>query len=212
VALTFDDGPDPEWTPRILDILARHQAHATFFMLVENARVLPELVRRVVAEGHEVGLHGLDHRNLAGGSRQSTRCLLEAAASELATISETPVTCFRPPFMAQTVATFLGARDAGLETVVCDLDSFDWSGLEEQQVASRVVVQAVPGSIVLLHDHRADAPQWAFDRSKTLQLIVDGLGRHSLHSTTVSRLVASGEIRRTAGFSLRAQLGLRVST
>ena len=96
--------------------------------------------------------------------------------------------------------------------MVCDLDSFDWSDLEEQQVASRVVVQAVPGSIVLLHDHRADDPRWAFDRSKTLQLIVDGLKRRSLHSTTVSRLIAFGEIRRTAGFSLRAQLRRRVST
>ena len=83
IALTFDDGPDPEWTPRILDILAGQQSHGTFFMLVENARAFPELVRRVVAEGHEVGLHGLNHRNLIGGSRRSTRRLLEGAASEL---------------------------------------------------------------------------------------------------------------------------------
>ena len=184
MALTFDDGPDPQWTPRTTGYTRRSACACHVLHAGRNARAQPELVRRVVAEGHEVGLHGLDHRNLVGGSRQSTRRRTEAAASELATIAETPVTCFRPPFMAQTVASFLGARDAGLETVVCDLDSFDWSGLEEQQVASRVVVQAVPGSIVLLHDHRADDPRWAFDRSKTLQLIVDGL-ESGVHCTAL---------------------------
>jgi peptidoglycan/xylan/chitin deacetylase (PgdA/CDA1 family) len=212
VALTFDDGPDPKWTPRMLDVLAGQQAHATFFMLVESARALPKLVRRVVAEGHEVGLHGLDHRSLAGGSRRSTRCLLEAAASELAAISGTPITYFRPPFCAQTVASFLGARDAGLETVVYNLDSFDWSGREEQQVASGVVIGAAPGSVVVLHDRLATDPRCAFDRSTTLQLVVDGLQRRSLHSTTLSRLIASGKVRRTAWFSLRAELGRWVST
>ena len=128
VALTFDDGPDQEWTPAILDILARSQSHATFFMLVDSALRLPELVRRVVAEGHQVALHGLDHRRLAGGSRKSTRVLLDSAVIQLATISGAPVTYFRPPFGAQTVGSFLGARDTGLETVVYDVDSFDWSG------------------------------------------------------------------------------------
>jgi peptidoglycan/xylan/chitin deacetylase (PgdA/CDA1 family) len=212
VALTFDDGPDPEWTPRILDVLATHMAHATFFMLVESARRLPKLVHRVVAEGHEVGLHGLDHRRLVGESRRSTRRLLDAAATELATISATPITYFRPPFGAQTLASLLGARDAGLETVLWDVDSLDWSGREERQVASEVVVGIAPGSVVLLHDRLADDAQCVFDRSMTVQLIVDGLQRRSLHSTTLPRLIASGKVRRTVSFSLRAQLGRQVST
>jgi len=205
-ALTFDDGPDAQWTPRILDILAEHRVHATFFMLVENARRLPELVHRVVAEGHEVGLHGFDHRRLAGGSRRSTRRLLDAAASELATISGVPVKYFRPPFGAQTVGSFLGERDAGLETVMWDLDSFDWSGLEEWKVASEVVDRTEPGSIILLHDTLADNPECSFDRAMTVQLVVDGLQRRSLQSTTVSGLLASGEIRRAAYFSLSIRL------
>ncbi len=106
IALTFDDGPDPEWDPRILDILAGQQSHGTFFMLIKNARAFPELVRRVVAEGHEVGLHGLNHRNLIGGSRRWTRRLLEGAASELAGIAGMPVGYFRPPYNAQTVTTY----------------------------------------------------------------------------------------------------------
>jgi peptidoglycan/xylan/chitin deacetylase (PgdA/CDA1 family)/glycosyltransferase involved in cell wall biosynthesis len=202
VALTFDDGPDGEWTPRILDILAEHQARATFFMLVENARRLPELVHRVVAEGHEVGLHGFDHRSLAGGSRRSTRRLLEAAAAELETISGVPVNYFRPPFGAQTVGSLLGERDAGLETVMWELDSLDWSGLEEWKVASEVVDRTEPGSIILLHDTLAEDPECSFNRARTVQLVVDGLQRRSLHSTTISELLASGEVRRAAYFSL----------
>ncbi|WP_317159568.1 polysaccharide deacetylase family protein [[Mycobacterium] appelbergii] len=202
VALTFDDGPDPGWTPRILDILAEQDSHASFFMLVQNARCFPELVRRVVTEGHEVGLHGLDHRRLAGGSRRSTRLLLGAAASELAEITGMPVKYFRPPFGAQTVSTFLGERDAGLETVMWDVDSLDWRGLAEEKVASDVLDRAEPGSIVLLHDVLADNPACTFDRAKTVQLIVDGLQLRSLHSTTLSRLMASGTVRRSAYFSL----------
>jgi peptidoglycan/xylan/chitin deacetylase (PgdA/CDA1 family) len=216
VALTFDDGPDPQWTPAILDILAGKQMHATFFMLLENARAMPEIVRRAVAEGHEVGLHGVDHRSLIGGSRSSTRCLLEGAAAELAEIAGMPVIYFRPPYNAQTIATYLGARDAGLDTVYCDLDSLDWSGLEEEQVAAGVVVRAAPGNIVLLHDRLADDPQCAFNRSKTLQRLVDGLDRRSLRSTTLTRLMAAGKTSRTALFSpraeLRAELRRQVST
>jgi peptidoglycan/xylan/chitin deacetylase (PgdA/CDA1 family) len=202
VALTFDDGPDPRWTPRILDILAEYQSHATFFMLVQNARRFPELVHRVVAEGHEVALHGIDHRRLAGGSRRSTRLLLEPAASELAEISGVPIKYFRPPFGAQTVSTFLGERDAGLETVMWDVDSFDWRELDEVKVASDVVDRAEPGSIVLLHDTLADDPECVFDRATTMQLIVDGLRRRSLRSATVSTLMAAGSVQRAAYFSL----------
>lgn len=207
VALTFDDGPDPRWTPRILDILSEQHSCASFFMLVQNARRFPELVRRVVAEGHEVGLHGLDHRRIAGGSRRSTRLLLEAGALELAGISGVPVKYFRPPFGAQTVSTFLGERDAGLETVMWDVDSFDWHGLDEVKVASDVVERAEPGSIVLLHDILADDPECGFDRARAVQLIVDGLQRRSLHSTTLSKLMAAGTVRRSAYFSLSMRSG-----
>ncbi|MGV9800989.1 polysaccharide deacetylase family protein [Mycobacterium sp. NPDC003449] len=202
VALTFDDGPGLDWTPRILDILSENQSRATFFMLVQNARRYPELVHRVIAEGHEIGLHGLDHRRIAGGSRRSTRQLLDVAAAELAAISGVPIRYFRPPFGAQTVSTFLAERDAGLETVMWDVDSFDWRGDKEQVVASDVVDRAEAGSIVLLHDTLADHPECTFDRAGAVQLIVDGLQRCALHSTTLSGLMASGTVRRAAYFSL----------
>jgi peptidoglycan/xylan/chitin deacetylase (PgdA/CDA1 family) len=207
VALTFDDGPDPRWTPQILDILAEHNARASFFILVQNARRFPELVQRVVGEGHEVCLHGIDHQRLTGGSRRSTRLLLDAAASELAAISGAPVEFFRPPYGAQTVSTFLGERDAGLETVMWDVDSFDWRGLGEQEVSCGVIDRARPGSIVLLHDTLADDPECSFDRARSVRLIMDGLQRRSLRSATLSTLMASGICQRAAHFPLSIQSG-----
>lgn len=210
MALTFDDGPDPDCTPRVLDVLAGRQAHATFFMLVQNARRFPELVHRVVADGHEVALHGVDHRSLAGQSRKSTLHLLVAALLELSMMSGTPVVYFRPPFGEQTVGSFLGARDAGLDCVMWDLDSFDWRGGDERQVASRVVAQTVPGDIVLLHDGFAGDAHRGFDRAKTVDLVVDGLQRRTLHSTTITHLIASGSVHRTAWFSFRPRSSSRV--
>jgi len=201
VALTFDDGPDREWTPRVLDVLADCRARATFFMLVQNARRMPDLVHRVVADGHEVGLHGVDHRSLAGSPRRSTRLLLDEAALELGAISSTPVKYFRPPFGEQTIASFLGVHDASLECVVWDLDSLDWRGGEELRVATDVVTQTAPGNIVLLHDGCAGDGQRNFDRATTVQLVLEGLQRRSLHSTTLSSLFASGKAHRTLWIS-----------
>jgi peptidoglycan/xylan/chitin deacetylase (PgdA/CDA1 family) len=209
VALTFDDGPDDEWTPRVLDILAERQAHATFFMLVQNARRMPDLVRRVVADGHEVGLHGFDHQSLAGRSRRSTRYLLGSAATELETIADAPVDYFRPPYGDQTVASFLGTRDAGLECVVWDLDSLDWQGGEERRTAAEVVSRAAPGNIVLLHDGVAGDARRCANRGKTVELVVDGLQRRELRSATLSDLLAVGTAHHTAWFSLRASVSER---
>ncbi|BBY19361.1 polysaccharide deacetylase family protein [Mycolicibacterium litorale] len=201
VALTFDDGPDPEWTPRVLETLARNATHATFFMLVQNARRHPHLVRRAVAEGHEVALHGPDHRSLAGARRRATRMVLGHAAHELRAISGAPVHYFRPPFGDLTPASFLAIRDAGLACVVWDLDSLDWRGGDERLVATEVVTRTVPGNIVLLHDGCAGEGRRDFDRAKALQLVLDGFRRRSLHSTTLSALFASGNTHRTVWFS-----------
>jgi peptidoglycan/xylan/chitin deacetylase (PgdA/CDA1 family) len=215
VALTFDDGPDRERTPQVLDVLAGCQARATFFMLVQNARAWPELVRRAVIEGHEVALHGVDHSSLAGASRRSTRLLIVDAAIELGAISGTHVKYFRPPFGHQTVASCLGIRNAGLDCVVWDLDSLDWRGGEEPLVASKVVAQAAPGSIVLLHDGCAGDGQPSFDRAKTVQLVLDGLQRRRLYTTTLSALCASGQPHRTVWLSrphVLSSNGIGIST
>lgn len=203
VALTFDDGPDAECTPEVLDLLAAAGARATFFLLLPPARRWPGLVQRVVGEGHEIGLHGADHRSLAGLSRREVRDRLASARAELADLSGVPVGLFRPPFGAQTLRSFLGTRDAGLECVVWDVDSLDWRGGDELEVADRVDRTAGPGSIVLLHDGAADTPvpRSTRHRVRTAELVLDRLNARALRSTTVTHLLATGGVHRTIWFT-----------
>ena len=96
MALTFDDGPNPEWTPRVLEILAAHQATASFFLLGGKASEHPELVTRLAAEGHSIGSHSLSHRNLREVSARETRREIEGGAAALAAILGKRPRWFRP--------------------------------------------------------------------------------------------------------------------
>jgi peptidoglycan/xylan/chitin deacetylase (PgdA/CDA1 family) len=98
VALTFDDGPDPEWTPRILDALRRHGVKATFFVLGAKVNDHPELVRRILAEGHELGLHSFNHDDLTDVSPVQRRLQLELTRNAVARASGLDVRLFRPPY------------------------------------------------------------------------------------------------------------------
>lgn len=98
VAVTFDDGPDPATTPRLLDLLAEEGGRATFFVLAGRAEAHPELVGRLVAEGHEVGLHGPDHRPLTSLPTGDLTAHLRAGRDRLAAVLGRPVTLFRPPY------------------------------------------------------------------------------------------------------------------
>jgi peptidoglycan/xylan/chitin deacetylase (PgdA/CDA1 family) len=203
VGLTFDDGPDPMWTPRVLDVLAERGARSTFFVLLDRVRQSPDLVRRAVAEGHDVGLHGADHRTLIGMSRSVTHSFLAQARSELEQVISTPVTLFRPPFGAQSLRSRLGAQDAGLECIVWAACGWDWLDIAEADVALRVLEGAAAGDILLLHDgivmaDRAAPPD--LDRAKIAGLVLDGLGGLGLGSESLTNLRASGLDHRTAWF------------
>src|SRR5207302_709909 len=100
VALTFDDGPDPKWTPQVLDILKAYNVKAAFFLVGANAEEYPALVRRIVAEGHEIGNHTYYHPNLALCWPEHVRVELNATELLLETITGRSTTLFRPPYAA----------------------------------------------------------------------------------------------------------------
>ena len=110
VALTFDDGPDPETTPAVLELLARAGARATFFMLVDRAEAHPELVSETVGAGHEVGLHGLDHTRLTTLPPTEVYRRLRDGRDRLSRLVGAPIRLFRAPHGAQRVATVAAAR------------------------------------------------------------------------------------------------------
>jgi peptidoglycan/xylan/chitin deacetylase (PgdA/CDA1 family) len=137
IALTFDDGPNPLWTPQLLDVLARYEIKATFFLIGQFAAGERELVRRTHEAGHLIGNHTWTHPNLAlTGSRQ-TREELTRTSAELEQIIREPVRYFRPPFGMRRPQTLRIARELGLIPVTWNAIGNDWTALTDEQIDSR---------------------------------------------------------------------------
>lgn len=149
--LTFDDGPDPSWTPRVLDELGAAGVRATFFVMAARARCFPELVARAAAEGHEVQLHCLDHVRHTETSRQEIESDTDSALSLLEPLVGRPRR-WRPPWgaCARWTSAVAAARD--LRLAGWTLDTQDWSGLSARTMLRRGGPVATPDSVVLLHD------------------------------------------------------------
>ncbi len=164
LALTFDDGPAPPHTDRILEVLAREKVPAAFFCLGRDAARHPELVRRMQREGHLVGSHTQNHANLLfclpGRSRRE---ILEGQASMARILGQEP-RWFRPPFGMRTPWTVRQARDLGMTTALWSNCPRDWQLPGAEVLARRVVDRARPGDVVLLHDGGGD-------RSQTVQAL-----------------------------------------
>ena len=138
LALTFDDGPNPAWTPRLLDVLARYDARATFFMMGSRAQAQPELVRRIAAAGHLIGNHSWSHPNLARTASKSIREELKRTNETLEQMTGAQVRFFRPPFGARRPAVFQIARELGLTPVLWNAMTTDWSEPAAERIAERL--------------------------------------------------------------------------
>ncbi|GAA2212654.1 hypothetical protein GCM10009850_081160 [Nonomuraea monospora] len=154
VALTFDDGPGP-YTGRLLDLLRRERARATFFVVGSNATAQPALVRRMSTEGHLVGNHTWAHRDLSKqGSSKITDTLGKTGDVVSGIIGQLP-TLVRPPYGAVSQQVGNVAREMGLSLVTWDVDTDDQNGGKAGDIADRAVREAHPGAIILMHDiHR----------------------------------------------------------
>lgn len=138
LALTFDDGPNPAWTPRLLDVLAENEVRATFFLLGGRAQAAPDLVRRIAAAGHLIGNHSWSHPNLALSSRARIREELDRTSDALEQITGAPVRFFRPPFGKRRPATLSIARELGMTPVLWNAMTSDWSEPSAERIAARL--------------------------------------------------------------------------
>jgi cellulose synthase/poly-beta-1,6-N-acetylglucosamine synthase-like glycosyltransferase/peptidoglycan/xylan/chitin deacetylase (PgdA/CDA1 family)/spore germination protein YaaH len=166
VAITFDDGPDPRWTPKILDTLKAANVKAAFFLVGVNAERYPALVRRIVNEGHEIGNHTYYHPNLALCWPEHIRLELNATQLLLETITGRATTLFRPPYAADTGPTQLSelaplkiAEDLNYLVVLENIDPQDWAKPGADIILRRIKQQRQDGSVILLHDAGGDRSQ-----------------------------------------------------
>jgi peptidoglycan/xylan/chitin deacetylase (PgdA/CDA1 family) len=165
VYLTFDDGPNGAYTPQILDLLARYNAQATFFVLGEQALSFPELIRAEAAAGHYVANHGFAHHDFGSMSRtelnreiQKTERLLREIAGDLFAW-DGDVHFLRPPYGLTNEDTMEHAAESGYVVVIWDVDSQDWQLPGTAQIVSAVLDHVRPGDIVLMHDGGGDRTQ-----------------------------------------------------
>ncbi len=194
VALTFDDGPDPKWTPQVLDILKARGVKAAFFLVGVNAEKYPDLVRRIVAEGHEIGNHTYYHPNLAICWPEHIRLELNATQLLLETITGRSTTLFRPPYAADTSPSSLAdlaplriANEMNYLVVLENIDPQDWARPGADVILQRIKQQRHDGSIILLHDAGGDRSQTI----AALPQIIDWLQTRGDTIVPLSKLVGS---------------------
>ena len=153
VALTFDDGPHPHDTDRILTLLSLYGIKATFFVIGENAERYPEPLLRAVAEGHEIGNHTYSHPKLKDQSRESFLCELTRAEEVIRSLTGVTTTLFRPPEGYRQGVVSTVSRERGYEMVLWSVDTLDWTGASADSIESAITGGIKDGSIILCHDY-----------------------------------------------------------
>lgn len=184
VALTFDDGPHPQNTPRLLDLLRQRNIKATFYVIGRNVDLYPAITRRIVAEGHEIGNHTYTHRNMTKLSDASVREELNKTRESIARAAGVKPRTMRPPYGAllQTQRSWIHS-EYNYPTIMWAVDPKDWQRPGPSVVTSRILSATTPGAIVLAHDLHAPTVT-------AMPATCDGLLRKGYKFVTVSQLLA----------------------
>src|SRR5436305_11648991 len=153
IAMTFDDGPSPTLTPKLLDLLAARHIKVTFFVIGENVAEHPEIVARAAREGHEIGNHSWSHPNFAKMSQESVRSQLQRTDDAIKNATGKRPTLMRPPYGSITEREKRWIHDEfGYDIILWDVDPLDWNRPGPAVVRRRVLKDTRAGSIVLSHD------------------------------------------------------------
>jgi peptidoglycan/xylan/chitin deacetylase (PgdA/CDA1 family) len=171
VYLSFDDGPDPRYTPQVLDLLDRHQVKATFFQLGGSIARHPDLTRRAHEAGHSIQNHSWSHPDLRGLSTDRVRTEVTSTDEKIREHTGYTPRCLRPPYGATNARVKSVAAALGKKVRLWTIDTEDWRNPDAGRIARHVLANVQPGSIVLMHDGGGD-------RSETvaaLPTIIDAL-------------------------------------
>jgi peptidoglycan/xylan/chitin deacetylase (PgdA/CDA1 family) len=194
MALTFDDGPNDPHTLHLLDVLAKHNAKATFFLIGKYVRQRPEIARAIAVAGHEIGNHTDSHPNLILVSAARLRQELAGCNKALEDALGNKVTVFRPPFGGRRPNVLRTARGMGLNLVMWSVTGYDWSAKSADQIVEKVSRQVdsrpkAQGEIVLLHDggHLAFGTNRAFSVEATRILLERYAGKQFVTASGLRR-------------------------
>lgn len=184
IAITFDDGPHPVHTPRLLDMLRERNISATFYVVGKNARAYPDLIRRIIAEGHEIGNHTWNHPNLAKLSESAVIKELEDTQNAIVSACGVRPRTMRPPYGSLTTSQRQMIKGRfGYPTILWDVDPLDWKRPGPSVVANRIIGNTRAGSIVLAHDiHQGTI--------EAMPAALDGLLAKGYTFVTVSQLLS----------------------
>ncbi len=198
IAITFDDGPHPKNTPRLLNMLRARNIKATFYMVGSNVDLYPQVVRRVVAEGHEIGNHSYSHRLFSKMSDSEIRQELSRTRDAVQRAAGVQPLTLRPPFggMLTRQREWVNA-EFGYPIILWSIDPLDWKRPGPSVVCSRIVSATTPGSIILAHDLHGQTVD-------AMPATLDGLLQRGFKFVTVSQLLAMRGEMATARVTVKA--------
>jgi peptidoglycan/xylan/chitin deacetylase (PgdA/CDA1 family) len=197
--MTYDDGPQPGDTEAVLGALSEFAATATFFMLVSRTRRYASLVDEVAAAGHEIGLHGLDHRRLTRLEPDVARRRIVDAKHELEDATGRAIRWFRPPYGSQSPATWTAVTDAGLTPVLWSAACMDWVEADDDERLAQVRGLRDSGAVILLHDGFAgrldgvdDGAPPVIDRGKLSRSVLATCAAKGLRGCSMAEALQTG--------------------
>jgi len=182
VAFTFDDGPNPHWTPRVLDTLSAHGARGTFFVLGQAVKPISEVFERTVGEGHEVGTHSWSHRKFPPMSDGEARTDLRRCIRVMKEQGAEAIRWFRPPWGEYTARTKAVAAQLGLGIAMWDIDTLDWQQPGVDKICQRITRGLKDGAVILMHD----GPRKRQQTVAALKRMIPALRKRGYQAVTMS--------------------------
>ncbi|WP_071393431.1 polysaccharide deacetylase family protein [Bacillus tuaregi] len=196
VAISFDDGPNPKYTGKILEILKKHDVKAAFFLIGQNAAMYPELTNRIYKEGHEIGSHTFTHTDVMTISEKQLKFELNSTQRVIQGITGHSINMFRPPYLSindgpnelpseEVMERILKIQDLGYTVVSSTIDPKDWSGISAEEIVKEVTAKVQNGHTILLHDSGGDRSATI----KALPKIIEWLKANDYSIVPASELV-----------------------
>ena len=185
IALTFDDGPHPRYTPKILDILDEYGIKATFFVVGVNASYYPDTMEEVIRRGHEIGNHTYTHPHVVGLDSKMLKREVEQCESVVFGLTDYKTKLFRPPegMIDADVRSVLRSLD--YKVILWDIDPRDWAHTAPEEIANNVIEHATAGDIILMHDyigHNSPTPE-------AMRIFIPALQQKGFKFVVVSELI-----------------------